>query len=381
MTEGESLYLLLIILHLGESAFWVSRDSVAFVRRGFGRTAAAFADAALSNRQGGVRFGGLLPPFAPTFLGRQTPVSVSPDTVTAAVGTLPRGRVRPERETLTVALDGIRSMDVAGRNLLVNDRRLVRADDPAEARRLHDLLATLADAPREARAAAIDRDLGRRFDVAEARERRARVVERTAGLCLVANLLFLHLFVAIPVLSHYLGSVWRPALLAMVLLQFTAAFLFFRGHRALSPERRGDRIVHTLSVAFYPPAAMSAADRLSRPALAEFHPLAVGAAVLPEARFSALAAPLLRDAVHPLSPPPAEPDSAAAEAVTWYRDRVRSVMEDVLRNEGVAPDDLLTIEAPGDGSTRSTCPRCRAGYTLEAGRCTDCGVELVAGGE
>lgn len=47
-----------------------------------------------------------------------------------------------------------------------------------------------------------------------------------------------------------------------------------------------------------------------------------------------------------------------------------------LRSRSVSPEALLAVPPPSQAESRSYCPRCLSQFSLEAGNCSDCGLEL-----
>jgi hypothetical protein len=369
MSEGEALYLLLVALVVWEGGYWLNRDSLAFASHGFGGYRAVDPDAPLGNRQGGVRFGALLPPFAPTFVTRQPGFSVSPTTVASFVATAPFTSGRPEREDVRFAWEEIEEVGISDRTISVNGERMLRAPDAKEAQRTFDLLKGLVDADdREKR---IRDDLSRRFDATAARERADLCLKSTKDLRFVLTLLFLHVFVVVPIGAHFLSAanIWLRAVLILALLDIFAAALWFAAHRRLYPDRRGERWRWLAPALLFPPVTLRAVDLLSRPLLTGFHPVAGAAAILPKERFLEVAARALRDATHPLE--------GSNDTADWSRNALRASIEELVRAEGADPESLLEAGTRTDPKSLTYCPRCRAEYSLAEGDCSDCAVPLA----
>jgi hypothetical protein len=49
----------------------------------------------------------------------------------------------------------------------------------------------------------------------------------------------------------------------------------------------------------------------------------------------------------------------------------------LLEEESISPEELMAIPERRDDLAESLCPTCLVEYRLRAGRCVDCGVELV----
>jgi hypothetical protein len=371
MSEGEALYLLLVALVVYESGYWLTRDSLAFARRGFGGYRAVDPESPLSNRQGGVRFGGLVPPFAPTFVTRQPGLSFSPVAVVSFVATAPFTSGRPVREDVTFAYGEIEQVELADRTISVNGERLFRAPDAGEAQRVFDLLNRLVESDPADREKRIRDDLAGRFDAAAARERTDLCLTATKDLRFVLTLLFLHVFVVVPIAAHYLSvtNIWLRAGLILALLQISATAIWFAAHRRLYPDRRGERWRWLAPLLLFPPVTLRAVDLLSRPLLTGFHPVAGAAAILANERFLEVAERALRDAVHPLE--------GAPETADWTRNALRESIEELVRAEEADPESLLAPGTPDDPRSLTHCPRCRAEYALAEGDCSDCGVPLA----
>jgi hypothetical protein len=378
MSEGEALYLFLVLLYVFESAFWLRRGGLAFVS-GFGRRPRPVPpDRVVSNRQGGIVFGALLPPLAPVFVARSPEVSLSPDGLFSYVSTCPYGRTRRDQDAVFFPVEAADEIAVEDRGVSVNGRPFLTAVGSAEAAAVFADIVAVQNTPPAARGAAIDSALDRTLDANAARTRHEEVRGALPDLRLFQNLLFVYIFVGAPLLAWFypLALIWLRGLIVLAVLHFGTLFLLWRAHRRLYPAARAERWRHLAVLFLFPPASLRAADLVSRPALTGFHPVAVAAAIGREEDLRDVAGRVLRDAHWPLRPVVPTDDPRARETEKWFRARFAAAVERRVRAEGIDPDELTGPGPRLDAAARAWCPRCLTEYARAEGDCSDCGVGL-----
>lgn len=162
-----------------------------------------------------------------------------------------------------------------------------------------------------------------------------------------------------------LAQCWWAVVPLLLLISVPTAITFRRAHTRLYPELREERGNHFLLVLLSPANAIRAGDLLSKPLLETFHPLAVARVLAPAESFSRLASASLRRLRHPRR-------TLAPELVEWQQ-RELTLVESLLRREGVDVERLLAPPAASDPGISSCCPRCLAQFRVASGDCTDCG--------
>lgn len=179
------------------------------------------------------------------------------------------------------------------------------------------------------------------------RTRIAECYRATRPLWFVCNLLFLYVFVVVPVVIGSRGLIgsWTLLLVGLVTSMLTAAWLFRSAYKTLYPER--DWIGPAVSVSLWPPTAIRATDIVVRDALVGFAPAAVAYVLCPDDVFHAVARRAYFDAEE------GEP------------------IDELLRCTGTY-NDVMTPPSAEDHSQRAYCPRCHAQYGRAEGNCSDC---------
>jgi hypothetical protein len=375
MSDLELLFLALAVIYGLECACWVRRGSVVFLTWLGRQWRVAHPGTLLGNQRGGVIFAHPLPPLGTLLAANQFPLSLSPDAVLAYVALSINPGGRPIQTEELFRFDDIRTVQVSGKKVLVNGEVLLQAPSPAFAEHLAQHLRELSKLAPAKREGAIEEIFRRLFDT-EALEKRWHEFQKAAArLPLLANFLFVYLFVFAPLLIWYFGlkRCWPGLALGLIAFTLSSAILFRRAHKVLCPAAEEERFSHFLIVLLSPATTIRARDALSRPLLEAFHPLAVAKVFCSDQQFREFAGKALREIRYPGLPvcPRAEP--LAQEAERYSRALLQKTVERFLSQSGLDPEALAEPPAPADETCRSYCPRCLAQFTTSEGVCADCG--------
>lgn len=366
MSEIESLYAALVLLYL--SGCFIQVDCGAITFAGIvGRSFLALRSPALLDNGHRV-LQPLWPlPLGPVFVGAAWPVAFSPEAVAA---------LRPQQDApapACIPYDAIDHLVSQGADVWVNGYPFVRCASARQAVLVVEMLDALVGAEPLRREALIDRHLRASLDAAAVADQVACFHRRSRWLYRVCALQLLVL-IPTPVLVQWIG--W--GVLASAGLVLHAVIV---GAAAVVQRRLGVRSVaaqaaYLLPLALCPPLALRAADELSRDLLADFHPLALAAALCPPRRLAALARPMLVDQLYPVA------DAATAagtrQVKAYYRDRLQARVAHLLGRQGIDPASLLQPRLKGDADAALYCPRCEYTYNHPAVCCSDCtGIELA----
>ncbi|MBK9265371.1 MAG: hypothetical protein IPM54_37000 [Polyangiaceae bacterium] len=376
MTDGETLYLVLVILYLLEGAAWVPRGSIALCARSADWALPRLPHRTIGNARGGAVIGFPFLTNATVFIVPQWPVSLSPDGVLFWVAESMELEERPDHPGHFFHFDAIRDVSAHGRNVWLNGESILELTSPNMARQLVEIITHLQTLPRNERAAAIDEFLAKRFDVEAAKSRLRDFYAQTAGLRTSSFVLWLVTLVLVPALAMRLGfeRIWIVAIGAVYLATWVTATLWVRLHRKYFPLERLERWGYAIMLGLVPVSGMRAVDLLAKKILHDFHPAAAVAAVAPQNRLKRFLSYLLRDARHPMLPscPTDDPDARATEA--FYRNAMTNRMAKMASSLSFNPDELSALPAAtGDIEGEMCCPRCHARYAPEMRVCEDCG--------
>ena len=340
-----------------------------------GRWSLVHPAALLGNQTGGIILANPLPPLGTFLTGSQSPLSISPEGVFSYVAQCVNPGWRPPQTARFVRFDAMQKIEASGKQMRVNGRLLVKTGSPLLARELAEALRRLAKLPVENRAAAIRERVEASLDVKAVEERMKEFRALSKPLRLVANALFVYLFLALPLWISRFGfrRDWPFMLAALLLLTGTAALLFNRAFKKLYPDAGEERFTHWFMILLSPATSVRALDALSRPLLEGFHPLAVARALLTPGKFREFARMALLELRHPCLPVcptnVAEPQAAERQA----RATLLAAVEEFLKQNGADPAELAAAPARRTKICRAYCPRCRAQFTTEQGTCADCG--------
>jgi hypothetical protein len=374
MSDVQFLFVILGALYLWECACWLQRDGVAFTQWLAPRWRLQLPATLVGNQRGGFVLAPPLPPLGRIHVAYPFPFSLGPAGVLDFV-TTPRPSHRRSNHTGRFwTWEQLTDLRCSGRKLHLGQTNLFAAPTATRAQHLHQNLTTLSTLPPHQRPDAIREILRATLDPAAIENRRRELHHRLRPLRLLANSLFLLIFVLAPALLWFLGLqlVWLPLLLVTLTLTGTTATRFHRVHREFFPAAADDRFTQTLILAFAPASTVRASDLLSRPLLENFHPLAVAQVLQSSAAFRALARRSLLDLRHPTGfSVPLTPSALATE--TFFRQTQLEVLETWLRQQQISPAELCHPPAPADATCHAYCPRCEAQFTTTAATCADCG--------
>ena len=375
MNDVQLLFVVVAALYVWECACWLRRGGVAF-SSWLGRDWRALQPGSLiANQAGGFVLAWPFPPLGTLFIANQFPLSLSPEGVLGFVATNVNPGWRPAQSGRFVRFEEIREARVRGRKVLVNGEELAACASPALARRSVELLRHLAKLKSSQRGDAIAEFNQACLDATAVEKLWKEFTTRAAPIRALSNGLIAYVFVVVPAVIWQVGFKlsWLGLLLGLLGLTGATAFFFMRAHRALHPSAQDERFTHTLTILLAPTSAMRATDALSRPLLEQFHPLASAKVLLPEAEFREFARRLWLDLQHPALPLCPNEMPGARETELQSRLALVAVVERLLEQNGIAPDELNQPPQPNDDTCCGYCPRCQAQFTTSEGNCADCG--------
>ena len=363
MTHIE-LILLLIVVYLLDCLVIVPEGSVVFVKwPPFGRFTMQRPRFPIFNRRFGVAFANPLPPLGLALPSRPSPLQFSPTGIasnSAPDAAESRGRFAEFRE--------IRGVDVSERAVVVNGAVFAQAaSDRLAAEAASSLRRLLARTGGE-RSQAVSLLARQSMDVSQIQKKVEEFGRMTAVLRVFCNLLFLHMFVLLPL---FVSSVLFPYWLAAIaVLELPILLLFWRCRRRLNPGESGWAAAQALLHILPPPSAVRAHDYLSSPLLDGFHPLAAALAVADRRAVRDLARRHLIEVHHPR--PLDETENSSGKRIR--REIVelqKKLLEATLADHGLSPGEMLQPPEREPGCL-SFCPKCRNQYLGAPVECPEC---------
>jgi hypothetical protein len=276
------------------------------------------------------------------------------------------------------AMEGVRS---DGASVLAGRVRIARCASSAVAKAVASHVERLRTTNAARRPEAIAAFLDASLDRAAFESAHAEVERRVAWLSALCTSQYLLLFGLTPIAIAFLPSARAfVALGCMLVVQHALIVaLFVRARGALAPDAKG-RAGRAVGLALYPPSALQAPLELVRDRFAEFHPLAVGAALLPPKEFADFARALLDRTGHPNWENP----HLAGDAVDpdrWEAARShRTAILTFLGNPGFPPCAADERKPRVDPAAETYCPVCLAEYAGSPPACSQCAVPVRAFG-
>jgi hypothetical protein len=258
----------------------------------------------------------------------------------------------------------------------VTEGKVVRFSPHVQVRCVHERLAEewagmaarWKGEPQEAREQAFLRKAATMLDASALRGATTGLLRVTRSLRQTGAVLFGWTVVLVPLIYWRFGDT-LPSLLALgglcLLMALQACFLFRLSTR--EPRLRAGRWGRVLAAAFYPPAAIRAADSVCSELSPEVHPLQAAHLLGEEGETARLAALHWRLARWPRGNFPSRP---------WRGPEVVALEEFFHRIQ--LPQSALELGPAGADGSLTFCPRCHSSYSGTTLSCADCdGMPLV----
>ncbi|MGH9602646.1 MAG: hypothetical protein ACRD24_09695 [Terriglobales bacterium] len=378
MSELEGLFLVLFGVYLLHSMVWVEPESVVFrqtLRRFYSLAREGLPLPAV--RRKGV-FVQPLPPLGGALVCPPYPLMVSPEGASAFRLSGPPSESLGATMPPYLRFEEMTRIDLAENTIRIAGKDFVASAAPGLAHHAALLLAEVHRQTPKQRAMVIEKALASRFDLRRIEKRLEQYRDASPPVRRTSNLLFLALWVAVPMLA------WKPGLLVawplmlvlvLPLLVITARRLWI-AHKHLHPEQGEQRWRIVLTAALSPLSAMRANDELLHPLLVEFDPVAVARSVCAEKPFRDLASQSVRSLRFPTPGELPEEESEHFRVREWFAASQLAALERFLSAEGLDPNTLLAPERES-GRCLSYCPRCWGQYVAASGTCGGCGIALA----
>ena len=361
MSDVDLLLVLVLIVYLTECLVWVPVSAVGFVARlpwGRRRVAPARPNRAWDR---GFLVAVPWPPLSGALVADPMPLLVAPN----GVGTL-------DPDGFFLAWDRVESTGHDGKSVTINGQLAARTATVRLADQLARLVREVAPLSTQKRRTELERFFdGRYVAPDEVRRRLAEHRRCTLPMRLWVNLLWLGLFVGIPLLVYTaLVRYWMPLVAWMVVGWLMTPVLFavtLRRHPGLERPYWPGRI-HRLFVAASPLAALRVDDLLVKEVTGDLDPLSVSAALLSNRAFAAHARPTVIDLKRFNEINKLKGDFA--EAGEWMADQMLARVRGVIAHRDTTEQRVLAPPERTDPGSTAYCPRCLAQYN-RGERCTN----------
>jgi len=378
MSEGINLFFILLFFYLVECIFWLHRISAAFVSFYGRHWHLFFSNKCFGNDNGGFFLANPLPPLGTVYFCSLLPVSFSSTHVCSQISQTLINDIKIEENVKLIKYDEIKSVSTIDKNIFINGDMFVKCSTSTQAIFIKDILLRLISLNNEQRENEIKRIVQETFDVEKARERIETYNDKSYKLRICCNLLFVYIFMIVPVLVYFYGTIKIFILLLalMYLLSISIAIVFYFIHKMFYSAQRSDRIIDMVKMIIFPPTAVRANDFLSLNLLTNYHPLAVAQILFDKIKFDKYSKKVVIDLKYPII------NNFENEQVTltnrWHRSNLENIVAAFLHNKSVDMKNLLIAPFPENVSCKSYCPRCETQYIVQGDICSVCGtIELI----
>lgn len=374
MTDRQTLLLVFGLVYFSECVLWMRRGGVLF-RRGLGRWTASTASGLIQNDRGDLHWSWPLPPFGSLYVALGLPFSLGPLGILNSSAACFHPTGRPLTSPAFLQWNEIKTVEVNGCVLKLNNAVFWKADSIHSALRLGLLIRSLQKGDPSQLESTLLNTLETLFNEELIRKRLATAQSALSSLRFTATLLFCHLFAVTPVTLVFFD--WFPSLYFLVPpLLLLSAYLSrsaVLAHRQLYPEAHDDRFRLGFMSLLSPAAAIRAIDHVQRPLLEDFSPVAVASVLLDKLSLETFARPAWRDLRFPRLPECSILTPAAQETELWFRLTMTALTRKSLKQGGLDSDSWELPAIPTDPSHTLFCPRCETQFTSKAKGCRECG--------
>jgi len=374
MTDAQLLAFVLIAYYLWDCLLWVPPRTTVLVKAGKAWRISRPLEL-LKRRHLEMHLLPILPPAGRVQTATHPSLSFSIEGVVAYTPQAPNPGNRPGQSGAFIRWDDIGSIHAKGREIHVNGLLFYKAACSVEALFTARWMQGIRKTVKGSREEVIDDYLREVFRDKAARERLEATRRPLKTMGSLSLLLFLWIFVAIPV-AHWkwgLENAWIPLLSTMLLLMWTQAILFQRAHKKAFPEADEERFVGFLSALLTPPGAIRIPDRFAREILVFLHPVQVMNLLMTREDARSHIHAVMRDLEHPIAPLCPLEDPSTCETVASFRQALRRHLVRHLAKKDWKESDWQAMPEATEPVHLSYCPRCVAQYIHKEGKCEDCG--------
>lgn len=377
MSEGITLFFILLIFYLVECIFWLHRNSAAFVSFTGKHWYLIFFNKYFGNDRGGIFPANPLPPLGKVYICSLLPVSFSKTHVCSQISQTLTNDFKTDKNVKFMKYDEIKSVSTIDKEIFINGDMFVKFGTSIQSIFIKDILLKLVSLNDEQRENEIKRIVQETFDVEKAKTIIETYNDKSYKLRVCCNLLFVYIFLIVPVLVYFYGTIQLFVILLvfMYLLSISISIVFYFIHKTFYSAQRSERIIDMIKMIIFPPTALRANDLLSLNILINYHPLTVAQILFDKFNFDKFSKKVVIDLKNPII------NNFENEQVTltnkWHRDNLENIVTAFLQNNGVDTKNLLIAPSPENISCKSYCPRCNAQYTMQKGICSECRMTLI----
>ena len=379
LSDIEKIFLVLVILYLIESVFWVRRGAAVFSSLAGRFLGSGRSFTVISNEVGRLVLSGPLPIDA-SFIAQPIPISISSDGVLEFLISCPNEPQRPIQTHRFFDWQQLQTTKAFENQVQVDELALCTVPSFHAARLLASKLVELARLPEQERLIGIAQWTASELDVEATSARIDQWRSQTRNLKRTNLTFFVWIF---PFgFSYYSGIIpgsYHPYFLVGYLSGFFALWWWsvwrlYCDHRKLLPDHRLGRLKSVLTSLVSPGAALRSRDHLARELFTFNHPVTIAAALFPETMFVEYARRIWRDLEYPLLPiAPEEIGTSGIAVATEHHARTKCLVETLLKSKGLLVDELTSPPTRLDSTSIAYCPRCHREYTQSDAKCLPCG--------
>ena len=377
MSEGGSLFLILIFLYLSDCLVWVGRRTLLLTSTWCNDWRINYSNDISGNTNGSLTILNPCPPLGTALTGRWLPVSLSPIGVCDLILQVVGKTSRPTQTGQSLRYEQISNVGTDGKYLLLNRARFAKCETTDQAEYLSEIIDILRHESADNRENILRQFIDSRFSKPDALIRLNEVIARLSGIRRSAVMLFAFIYIIVPisVISYGITPLIIPIAVVMILAASAVALQYYYAHKRLYPTQMNKRLGSVFKMILCPPSAIRAGDLLTIDAMTCFHPVLIGDILLDSHR-EKFFEPILRDLQNPLLHQHTDPESLTI--VSWHATSEITAIDKLLKMNNKSMLDYCVAPQQQDSASTTYCPRCICQFTVPAGECPDCpGVSLI----
>lgn len=371
MTEGQTLFLILGLLHLSECVVWMGKRTVLFSARWGRGYRIFFASERFGNNHGGLALLNPLSPLGSNFLGHWIPLSISPDGVCAFSLQTIGDAGRPFQTGKILIFREISDSKADGKYLWLNESRFVKCGDAEQSAFLAKWIRQLSFKTAKNRERIIRKTWASQFSKEDALKCRDRVRTIVGGIRWNCLVFFVLLYGVAPIMASTYGLIGSiiPVAIVMLICALFISISYLYVHKVLYPSLSNDRLVNFVKMILCPPAAIRATDLLTLHAMSRFHPVLLANIIL-GSHNEAFTRAVIKDMQYPIRHDLTDP--VALSIVSWHAACEIDACKNFLEAENFAVFRDFPVLPDRDGDSSAYCPRCSCQFENRLDECPDC---------
>lgn len=377
MQDIQLIYIFLLVLYLSESLYWIPKNSVIFSFTKKGKGKLKLPGDLLGTQNKSLVISNLFFPYKLFSIVQIPSISLSEKyIVNFTTATLKNTMI--DTSCIKFAFDDIETIETDDSDLYINNNLFTSFYNSETAPEWGKTIRRFKDLPQSQRKHEIEESIDRNYDDSILLETIDCFFKLSIPLRILNTLLLIVVIASTITAFVYseLTSLFFYSIIFIYILSFMSGFHFYYVHKLMYPDLKRRRILSTLKIMFYPPAAVGSVSELSLHLLSGYHFLPLMYHICRKEVFEKVAGVYVRHLMYPIEQGCLDNDPAAQEIEQYWRNSQIERTKRFLEEKGFDIQKLL-IPTKEQSDGLYYCPRCLTFFNSTLENCSDCfGVKL-----